>query len=118
MDTLYRMDVLHPVITQSLVSFGSGLDKIKFVEVEVTRVINPKKYLVTFTVLFKSAGKDPVRLGLFSLFPSDNPGTFIVATSGQLRPEGEIELRLEEPEDYFEGDVLEVDVRQLRFRQN
>lgn len=116
MDTLYRMDVLHPVITQSLVSFGPGLDKIKFVEVEVTQVINPEKLPVFFTVFYRVSGKEPVRLGLFSLFPNDHPGTFIVATSGLLRPEGMIELRLEKPDEYQEGDELKVEVKGIRLK--
>ena len=114
MDTLYRMDMLHPVITQSLVSVGPGPEQIKFVEIEVTRIVNPDKYPISFTVFFEPHQGDTIRLGMVSPFPADNPGRFIVPTSGKLRSDGAILLRLDLPKEMQDHDIVAVEVKALR----
>src|SRR5437016_7600479 len=57
----------------------------KFVEVEVAEVRNPQRYTATFRVEYQTKPNEKINLGSFSLYPSDNPGKFIVPTQGRLR---------------------------------
>ena len=62
------------------------------------------------------SGKEPqTTLGSFSLFPPDNPGSFIVATQGKVRPGGAIVLSLLIPAELDNRDTLRVAVKRLRF---
>src|SRR5437016_207434 len=96
-ETLYYLDNNDPSITQPLEAKDGPFDRYKFVQIEVTKVLNPKKYPLTFEVRYLSKSNEKTYLGSFSLYPSDNPGKFIVATQGKLKDEGAIILSLVVP---------------------
>ena len=113
-DALYRLDTTNPSITQPLESRNGTLEEYKFVQIEVTEVRNPKKYSLTFQVYFQPKGKDKVYLGSFSLYPSDNPGRFIVATQGKLKDKGAIILSMVLPDKVEPGDTLGVTAKKIK----
>ena len=116
-DTVYHIDLSHPTLTQDLDSTYKNPEQMKFVEVEITHVVNPKEYPVLFSVDFISVKGESSQLGVFSLYPSTNPGTFIIATQGMLRSFGKLELRLERPEEFVEGNIIEVEVKRIRLKR-
>lgn len=69
----------------------------KFVIVRIGKITNPAHAPLTFAVAFRSSGNDLFELGSFSLYPSDNPGRFIVATQGKVAADGHIILALKDP---------------------
>lgn len=90
----------------------------RFVQVEVVKVVNPKKLPVAFQVYYQTTTNEKLYLGSFGLFPSDNPGKFIVATQGKLKNEGAIVLTLVKPDQSGTGDTVKVAVRKIRFVNN
>src|SRR5882724_7555870 len=74
-ETLYYLDIKKPSIVQPLdpgtMEQGRAY---KFVQVEVAKVVNPKKYPLTFQVHYQLSRDVKTYLGSFSLYPSDNPG--------------------------------------------
>jgi len=50
----------------------------------MSKVVNPARAGLSSEVYFEPAGAPRVRLGTFSLFPADNPGTLIVPTQGKM----------------------------------
>ena len=89
----------------------------KFVEVVVVDVINPKQDAIRFEVHYRPPNEGTIFLGTFSLFPADNPGTFIVPTQGKLRSEGELILSLVLPEDVPVSDALRITTRNMTLRK-
>jgi hypothetical protein len=89
------------------------MEEYKFVQIEVAEVRNPKKYFLTFQVYFQSNRKDKVYLGSFSLYPSDNPGRFIVATQGKLKEKGAIIVSMVMPDKVEPGDAVRVTVKKI-----
>jgi hypothetical protein len=89
----------------------------KFVEIEVASVVNPKRIRVTFDVDFQPDDGKRVPLGGFALFPPDNPGRFIVATSGKLGSKGCIVLSMVVLDETGPNDVLSVTVKRISFRE-
>src|SRR5262249_17125081 len=87
---VYNVDIAHPTIQYKIELSSAALKQARFVEVVVAQVFNPKRYGLTFDVVFEARGSAAVRLGAFSLYPPDNPGTFIVPTHGKVGPEGSI----------------------------
>ena len=87
----------------------------KFVQVKIVEVQNPKRYAATFRVEYQAKAGEKIFLGAFSLYPSDQPGTFIVATHGKVKSEGSIVVSLIIPDDYQDGDILRVGVRKIEF---
>ena len=66
----------------------------KFVIVEIARVENPRRVALQFRVSFEPREGADVVLGTFSLYPSNNPGRFIVATQGKVQSGGRILLSI------------------------
>jgi hypothetical protein len=89
---LIYLDSKNPSHTQPIAT--SKATNAKFVRVEVTEVQNPKRYALTFEVHYQPKDGAKVYLGNFSLFPADNPGTFIVATQGKVKQGGAIVLTM------------------------
>ncbi|HEX5409853.1 MAG TPA: hypothetical protein VFW89_08800 [Gemmatimonadaceae bacterium] len=56
-----------------------------------------------------------VNFGTFSLFPPDNPGTFIIATQSKLRGGGAIVLSLQRPEVVAPSDTVRIILRPIEF---
>jgi hypothetical protein len=87
----------------------------RFVRVEVVEIQNPKKYPVTFQVHYQPASGEKIYLGSFGLFPSDNPGKFIVSTQGKLKNEGSILLTLVVGSKVEAADTVKVGVKKIAF---
>jgi hypothetical protein len=86
------LDRARPSIVQTI--DAAAIATAHFVQVEVVQVENPRKYALSFNVDFREPGGKSVRLGTFSLFPPDNPGTFIVPAQDKLRAGGSIIVSL------------------------
>jgi hypothetical protein len=93
------LDVAHATLSQPVDPASVAAGENKFVEVEVVEVVNPAQASLSFEVDFEPAGAPRVRLGTFSLFPANNPGTFIVATQGKLERTGTliVAMRVNDP---------------------
>ena len=113
-DKLYYLDLKKPSIVQPIDAKSEGIEKYKFVQVEVAEVINPKKDPVAFQVHYQTSNNERIYLGSFGLYPSDNPGKFIVATQGKLKNEGAIVLSLVVPDKVDATDTLRVGVKKIK----
>lgn len=115
-ETLYYLDIKKPSIVQPLDPMNMEQGRAyKFVQVEVVKVVNPKKYPLTFQVHYQLSRDVKTYLGSFSLYPSDNPGRFIVATQGKLKSAGAIILSLVIPDNVDTGDTIKVAVKKIKF---
>ena len=112
--TLYYLDAKKPALVQPIESADRAQDS-KFVQVEVVEVKNPKNLAATFKVEYQEKDQEKVFLGTFSLYPSDNPGRFIVPTKGMLRNEGAVVLTLVIPDEFKSGDVFSITVKRMKF---
>jgi hypothetical protein len=115
--TLYHLDAQKPTLVQAIEPADRAPDA-KFVQVEVVEVKNPKNLVATFKVEYQTKNQEKIFLGTFSLYPSDNPGKFIVPTQGKLRNEGAVVLTLVVPDDFKSGDVFSVAVKRMKFLPN
>lgn len=113
-DKLYYLDLKKPSIVQPIDAKSEGIERYKFVQVEVAEVVNPKKHPVAFQVHYQTSTNERIYLGSFGLYPSDNPGKFIVATQGKLRNEGAIVLSLVIPDKVDATETLKVGVKKLK----
>ena len=86
------LDRARPSIVQTI--DAAAIAAARFVQVEVAQVENPRRYALSFNVDFRDPGGKSVRLGTFSLFPADNPGTFIVPAQDKLQAGGSIVVSL------------------------
>lgn len=89
----------------------------KFVEIEVSEVVNPKRIRLTFEVHYQPGNGEALQLGSFALYPPDDPGTFIVATGGRLRSGGAIVLSMNVLDEVGPQDRVRVTVRRISLRQ-
>ena len=112
-DTLFYLDFRKPSVTQPV--GRGGPEGSKFVQVEVTEVLNPQKYPLTFEVRYQSKDNAKTYLGSFSLYPADKPGKFIVATQGKVKDEGAIILSLVVPAEVDTKDTIKVTVKKMNF---
>jgi hypothetical protein len=86
----------------------------RFVQVEVTEVVNRKKIPLSFEVRYQAKDDTRIYLGSFALYPADNPGKFIVATQGKVKGDGAIVLTLVISEKVYAEDVVKVGIRKIR----
>ena len=114
-EKLTYLDAERPRLIQSIEPSDRVTADVKFVQIEVVEVQNPKGYTATFKVEYQPKDSEAVLLGSFSLYPSDNPGKFIVPTQGEVKNHGAIILSLIVPDDFKTGDVLKVGVRRIKF---
>jgi len=114
---LYRLDAQKPTLVQAIEPADRAPDS-KFVQVEVVEVKNPKNLAATFKVEYQTRDQEKIFLGTFSLYPSDNPGRFIVPTQGKLRNEGAVVLTLVIPDEFKSGDVFSLAVKRMKFVSN
>jgi hypothetical protein len=117
-DKLYYVDLKKPILVQPIDAKSEGVERYKFVQVEVAEVTNPKKDPVAFQVHYQTVNNERVYLGSFGLYPSDNPGKFIVATQGKLKHGGAIVLSLVVPEKLEATDPLRVGVKKIKLVNN
>lgn len=114
-DTLFYLDIARPSITQAIDPRSVSSKPYEFVQVEVATVTNPNQRPLTFEVRYQRNREEPTHLGAFSLYPSDNPGTFIVATQRKVGNEGTIILSLVRPPESSDVDRIRVGVKRIRF---
>jgi len=86
----------------------------RFVQVEVTDVVNRKKLPLSFEVRYQAKDKTKIYLGSFALYPADNPGKFIVATQGKVKGDGSIVLTMVLSEHVDAADVVNVTIKRMR----
>jgi hypothetical protein len=92
-NAMQYIDLRNPSVTTP-VKADTSATAARFVVVEIASVANPRSLPLTFDVAFRSDGRE-LALGSFSLYPPNNPGRFIVATQGKVRPGGEIVVTLD-----------------------
>lgn len=114
-EKLVFVDAEKPTLIQAIEPSDKVGPDFKFVQVEVVEVQNPKRYTVTLKVEYQLKDIERLFLGSFSLYPSDNPGKFIMSTQGKVRNQGAIILSLVVPDDFKSGDLLRVGVRRVTF---
>ena len=112
-DSLYYFDINKKSNAQPYDPSAAEGDN-KFVQVEVVNVTNPKKYPVTFEVYYQIIHSEKIFLGSFSLYPADNPGKFIVPTSGKLTKPGSIILSLLIPGNLSSADTITVTTKKMK----
>jgi hypothetical protein len=86
------LDLAHPHFSQRIDEEHPAA--FEFVRLIVAKVENPKRIGLIFEVAFIPDGGTRVPLGGFSLFPPDNPGSFIVSTRHLIHSPGSIEVSL------------------------
>ncbi|HKR60093.1 MAG TPA: hypothetical protein VJS64_10175 [Pyrinomonadaceae bacterium] len=111
-EKLFYLDHQKPEIVQQIAE-TDWVERPKFVQVDVVEVVNPKKHPISFQVYYRSP-KESLYLGSFGLFPSDNPGKFIVATQGKVQKEGAIALALVVSTEARADDTIRVGVRRIK----
>ena len=107
------LDLQHPELTQQIRPDDAA--NARFVQVEVIKVTNPQKRPAQFEVYYQPNDGERTLLGSFSLYPPDNPGKFIVPTQGKVKAEGKLILSLVKSDQVVAGDVVQVDVRPMKF---
>jgi len=93
-DSLHYLDLRTPTVTQKIGpqdKLGPGC---KFVQVEIARITNSKRYAIQFRLYYLPTDDEKVYLGSFSPFPADNPGKFIIATQGKVKHQGSLMLSM------------------------
>lgn len=116
-EVLYHLDAHKTTIVQPVEPKDIPIEGCKFVQVEVTKVVNPKMHSLTFEVSYQPEGDVKTYLGSFSPFPADNPGQFIVATQGKVKNRGAIILSLVIPDKIDAGDTVQVTVKRMTLRK-
>ncbi|MDQ2974273.1 MAG: hypothetical protein M3R69_02535, partial [Acidobacteriota bacterium] len=111
---LYYLDLNKPSIVQPIDAQSEAAERYKFVQVEVVEVVNPKKHPVAFQVHYQTRTNEKIYLGSFGLYPSDNPGKFIVATQGKLKNEGAIVLTLVVQDKVDAADTVRVGIKKIK----
>jgi hypothetical protein len=109
------LDLTSPALVEPLGEQAGAVRENRFVRVEVVNVVNPRRLPVTVRVDYAPPTGDRVHLGSFSLFPSDQPGKFIVATQGRVSSGGAIVLTLEKPRSVVPSDTIRIAIRPITF---
>jgi hypothetical protein len=86
------LDLAHPHFSQRIDNADSAT--FEFVRLTVARVDNPTHVGLIFGVAFVPDGGTRVQLGGFSLYPPDNPGSFIVSTRHLIKSPGVVVVTL------------------------
>jgi len=86
------LDLEHPQLSQRIDTANSAA--FDFVRLTVAKVNNPKRVGLIFGVAFVPDGGIRVQLGGFSLYPPDNPGSFIVSTRHLVNSPGFVVVSL------------------------
>jgi hypothetical protein len=117
-ENMYQLDIKNKSVSQPMDRDVSSPQSYKFVEVEVVKVVNPRMHPIAFEVHYETEARVKTFLGTFSLFPSDNPGKFIVPTQGKLKNEGNIILSLDVPKEASEDPQLKITVKKMQLRRD
>lgn len=111
----YTLDLAQRAAIKTIGADVANAPAMKFVQIEVAQVINPAKLPLSFNVYYQPAQGDKILLGTFSLFPPDNPGTFIVATNGNLQNGGVVIVSLTPLQKIDEKAELRVQIKRIAF---
>lgn len=111
------LDLAHRSITHPVGSQLGDPASIRFVEVEVATVVNPKRLRLTFEVHDRRESGESLQLGSFALFPPDQPGTFLVPTEGLLRRGDTLVLSMQVLDDVSPQDELRIQVKRISLRR-
>ena len=109
------LDLQNPQITQKIRPDDGDPAKARFVQVEVIKIENPQKRPAQFDVYYQPNDGEKILLGVFSLYPPDNPGKFIVPTQGKVKADGKLILSLMKSDRVEAGDVVKVDIHPMKF---
>ena len=113
--TGYSLDLANRTGVKTISQEVDTPQAVKFVQIEVAEVFNQLKIPLSFSVHYQPAHGEKSLLGTFSLFPPDNPGTFIVATRGKLRSGGMIMVSLVPLEHVDEKAEIRVRLKRISF---
>ena len=113
----FSLDLANRSVTKPIGRELADPASAKFVEIDVSEVVNPKRIRLTFEVHYQPGNGERSLLGTFALFPPDNPGRFLVATGGRLRSGGAIVLSMVPLDEVGQQDRVRVTVRSISFRQ-
>jgi hypothetical protein len=109
----YELNRRNRSVVHSIESEIAAPQNKKFVEVEITEVMNPQRIPLSFTVHYQSPQGEQSFLGIFSLFPPDNPGRFIIATQGKLQTDGKIIVTFMPLEELQDHHAIRVRVNRI-----
>ena len=112
-DTVSYLDVQTPAQSYTLRPDISNPEQYAFVQVEIGTVYNPALRSVIFNVFYRE-GQNNTLLGSFSMYPPDNPGTFIVPTQAKLKAGATVVISMQLPDDVRKGDTLAVGIKAVR----
>jgi hypothetical protein len=112
----FSLDLANRSVTKPIGPELADPASVKFVEIDIADVLNPKRIRLTFEVHYRRENGEKLLLGSFALFPPDNPGKFIIATQGRLRNGGAIVLSMRVLDEVGTEDKVRVTVRQISFR--
>jgi hypothetical protein len=112
----YELSLAHPRAQQTVGPEVHRPQRQKFVQIEVTQVINPRLVPLSFDVHFQAQQGEQTYLGNFSLYPPDHPGKFIVATQGKLRAGGTVSVTLLPLQQVGSADQVRVRLARIAFR--
>lgn len=113
-DSLIELTLAQPLYRQAVAVLGTDLRTLGFLRLEVTSVTNPQRLALSLEVLQSSPQQGDSLLGMVSLFPADNPGTFVVATGGRLRADAELIVRLVSPDSGSAREAVRLALRPIR----
>ncbi len=111
----HRLSLAAPTLEQPDEAASVAASEQAFVRVVVAGVVNPQRIPISFVVRFHARDGKAGYLGSFSLFPPDNPGTFIVATGGKLEAGGRVSITLVPLQPVPAMQVVSVCVGSVRF---
>ena len=104
-------------VRQSMADSGSSSDTAKFVQFEITELVNPGLKRISFKVyLDNETDQKPSLLGSFAPFPANNPGRFIVATQGKVDADSTIILSMQMLDEASEDAPLQITIEPFSFR--
>jgi hypothetical protein len=93
-ERVHELDLASPTAVESLPAALAEPERSRFVQIELTEISNPGRTPIALEVRHRPVSGAESLLGIFSPFPSDNPGRFIVPTGGRLVPGGAIAVTL------------------------
>jgi len=113
---LLYLDLRTPSLTQKIAPADNLNPACKFVQIEISKIDNPKRYAIQFKLYYLPPNKEKVYLGSFSTYPADNPGKFIVATQGKIKDEGSLMLSMTLIDKPEPEDNVQVAIRKMTCR--
>jgi|SRR5262252_2031701 len=117
-EPLFHLSLRAPTVTQKIAPGDQIDDGCKFVQVEISRITNPKRYALQFQLYYLPEKDEKVYLGSFSTYPADNPGKFIVATQGKVKNQGSLSLAMTLIDKPEPQDDIEVTLKKMICRRD